>query len=175
MSSSKETNVRKWDFENTKLFYEVLQGKFPENYPIHCDLKLTPEQAFDVIYILQEYFNAIPDVFEQCYRCKELYDSDCGGNHYNNVGINLCEWCEDHILYREGYGGDYETLDEYVEKWFKSTKSDSKRNKILCEICETAQPCDINPDGYEGDWCNDYANSDLHPYDPSLDKHRKRI
>ena len=124
MSSSKETNVRKWDFENTKLFYEVLQGKFPENYPIHCDLKLTPEQAFDVIYILQEYFNAIPDVFEQCYRCKELYDSDCGGNHYNNVGINLCEWCEDHILYREGYGGDYETLDEYVEKWFKSTKSD---------------------------------------------------
>jgi len=136
MSSSKETNVRKWDFENTKLFYEVLQGKFPENYPIHCDLKLTPEQAFDVIYILQEYFNAIPDVFEQCYRCKELYDSDCGGNHYDNVGINLCEWCEDHILYREGYGGDYETLDEYVEKWFKSTKSDSERLDAVESIKE---------------------------------------
>lgn len=129
MSSSKETYVRKWDFENTKLFYEVLQGELPEKFPIkHSDLKLTPEQAFDVIYLLQEYFNAIPDVFEQCYRCKELYDADYGGNHYDNVGINLCEGCEDHILYRVG-DGDYNKLDRYVKKWFKSIDTHAKRTE----------------------------------------------
>jgi len=78
------------------------------------------------------------------------------------VGINLCEWCEDHILYREGYGGDYETLDEYVEKWFKSTKSDSLRStgqsgdgsgggeEEADETCQVGKPLGSSPNIHGG-------------------------
>lgn len=41
--------------------------------------KLTDEQAFLVLYILQEIYHMIPDTFEICNACKELYDSDIEG------------------------------------------------------------------------------------------------
>jgi len=57
-------------------------------------------------------------------------------------------------------------------------------NKYLCFKCETLQPCEIHPDGYEGFYCKDFTNSDKEHYDyrelylkslqSTLDKHRKR-
>ena len=38
-------------------------------------------------------------------------------------------------------------------------------NKYLCINCETAQPCEIHPDGYEGFFCPDFFNADKEHYD----------
>ena len=61
-------------------FYEFLQGKMhsdkinAENVP-----DLTKEQAWHVIYCMQEYFGIFDDRFERCKMCDHIYDSDAGG------------------------------------------------------------------------------------------------
>jgi len=45
-----------------------------------------------------------------------------------------------------------------------------ERNFTLCQNCDTAD-C---REGYNGNWCTDYANADMHPYDPSINNQEKR-
>lgn len=58
-------------------FYKFLQGKMHpyrisrENAP-----DLTKEQAWHVIYCMQEYFGIFDDRFERCKICDCIYDSD---------------------------------------------------------------------------------------------------
>lgn len=81
------------------------------------NLKQTKE-LYDILKVLHEKFHLIPDHFEQCYRCNDLFDAECEGGHYDEVGINLCVHCEDHILYRHS-DGDYTHLKEAVTEWHK--------------------------------------------------------
>jgi len=62
-------------------FYEFLQKKsIPEGFVMGRNLpRLTPKQAFKVIYILQEFLHILPDCFEQCQECLCLFDSDREG------------------------------------------------------------------------------------------------
>jgi len=100
-------------FEPTEKFFKFLKNK----------IKLNNKKAFKVIYYLQEYFKwddengtnygLLPDTFEQCQKCKDIYDSSnsgclamlCGGcynlmcPHYND---NI--ECEDCKLYKKLYG-----------------------------------------------------------------------
>ena len=68
------------DFEQTQELMSMLtEGWLPEGWSLTHQPKLTPEEAFSVIYFLQEYLRVIPDHFEQCCICKELYDAGCEG------------------------------------------------------------------------------------------------
>lgn len=58
--------------------------------------KLTDEQAFLVIYALQEVYKMIPDHFEMCSYCGELYDSDEEGGAYDEKN-----YCGDHIPFTD--------------------------------------------------------------------------
>lgn len=125
MGKSDQSLSKQWTLEGVKELYSYLQGNSVDKITQLYAPKLSPDEAFSVIYILQEHFEAISDEFEQCAKCKELYDTSYGGNHYDNVGINLCDGCEDYVLYRVG-NGDYNRLAEYVKKWWVSIKGERK-------------------------------------------------
>ncbi len=65
-------------------FYEFLQGKFhPENiYEKDCP-NLSKEQAWHVIYCMQEYFGIFDDRFECCKICGTIFDSYEEGTSIN--------------------------------------------------------------------------------------------
>ena len=71
------------DFDKTKEFYEFLLGKDKEFKGLTEEnkLNLTPEQAFHIIYYLQEKHLIIPDVYEKCNECQKLYNSEKEGHH----------------------------------------------------------------------------------------------
>jgi len=62
--------------------YDFLQGKyFPSDITVPTDEKpnLTANQAWHVIYCLQEHFGMLDDRFERCRNCGDIYDSYEGG------------------------------------------------------------------------------------------------
>jgi hypothetical protein len=60
--------------------YDFLQGKYhPENINDGDKPNLTADQAWHVIYCLQEHFGALDDRFEKCRECGTIYDSYEGG------------------------------------------------------------------------------------------------
>ncbi len=66
-------------------FYDFLQKKFvPEGYRLSSLPKLTQKQAFTVIYVMQEYLHVIPDSFEACDGCGELFDSYSEGYYLDD-------------------------------------------------------------------------------------------
>ncbi len=81
---------REISLDEVKKLYGFLQGETPEGFYIKAMPKLTPDQAFSVIYYLQEGMRILPDTYEKCRieGCNELYDSD-------NEGC-MAMLCEDH-------------------------------------------------------------------------------
>ena len=77
-------NLNLISFEKTKELYNYLRGETKEFEGIKTHhKKLTPDQAFSIIYILQEAesFGFISDTFERCDECDELYNSDEEGDY----------------------------------------------------------------------------------------------
>lgn len=75
-ASSGTIELSKMEIEPVRKFYEWLQGgKNPESIDFKTKPKLTAEEAFSVIYYLQEELGILPDCYEQCRECKCLYDS----------------------------------------------------------------------------------------------------
>lgn len=73
------------EIEKVRKFYEWLQGKScPECLHFESKLNMTEEQAFSVIYFLQEYLEILPDNYERCRECGEIFDM-------NNEGTNIRE------------------------------------------------------------------------------------
>lgn len=65
--------------------YEFLKGeKLPGAITIAKESmpNLNPEIAMTVIWFLQEHFRILPDHYEQCANCLELYDSYCEGHFH---------------------------------------------------------------------------------------------
>ena len=98
--------MKKLSFEETQQLYDFLRGEVTVNvnslnnvylpdlgiHTMKSHLpKLTDEQAFLVIYVLQENYGLIPDTYEQCSHCGELYDSDEEGHRHN--GVLYCDCC----------------------------------------------------------------------------------
>ena len=74
--------------EQMNELFEFLQGKImPEGYYIPHAPKLKAKSAFAVIYFLQERLHILPDTFEICDGCGELYNSD-------REGVNIDEEME---------------------------------------------------------------------------------
>ena len=73
------------NLELVKEFFEFLQGNdVLENWILKPRPKLTKKQAFSVIYVLQERLGIIPDKFEFCDECHELFDADYGICHVDD-------------------------------------------------------------------------------------------
>ena len=73
-------------------FYDFLQGKNPEG--ILCEpLNLTSDQAFTIIWYLQEHFPVFPDTIEKCDDCDDLFDTGWEGEHIEEIGKFFCSTC----------------------------------------------------------------------------------
>lgn len=62
--------------EGCNSLYQWLQGKEEDDFLFKNQPNLTADEAFAVIYYLQERFHVIPDTIEKCSCCNELYDSE---------------------------------------------------------------------------------------------------
>ncbi len=94
--------------EQVEELYDMLKGeKLPEEYYMLKLPKLSADVAFSVIWFIQERLQIIPDKYEKCEACDEIYDSEEAyhGNtivaeEYNDeqsfvaVLRNLCEPCQ---------------------------------------------------------------------------------
>ena len=87
------------DIEWVREFYEFLQGNEPEKIKSKQPLKLTKDEAFSVIWYLQEHFSIFPDTFEKCDNCGEIFDNASEGIYSeegNEIGHHFCGNC-DHL------------------------------------------------------------------------------
>lgn len=55
--------------------------------------KLTEDQAWSVIWFFQEHLRVLPDVYEKCDVCGDLYDSEEGGTYQEKKPYHRCEGC----------------------------------------------------------------------------------
>ena len=74
----KETEIT---LEQVKEFFDFLRGELPDGMnTIKKDIpKLRDDQAFSIIWYIQEHLGLLPDRFELCHECKQIYDTDYGG------------------------------------------------------------------------------------------------
>lgn len=86
----------KSDLETAEEFYRLLtEHELPEGYVMQ-DLppKMTGEQAFSLIWFLQEALCVLPDHIGRCGGCGELYDTHHEhGDFVESKGEILCESC----------------------------------------------------------------------------------
>lgn len=74
--SSGKIEINKIELEAVQKFYKWLQGgDSPDRISFKVNPKLTAEEAFSVIYYLQEELEILPDHYEQCKECNCLFDS----------------------------------------------------------------------------------------------------
>lgn len=115
------------DLEKTKELYDFLKGETPEGFTLKTGQpQLSEDVAFTIIYVLQEKFNLIPDIYEMCAECKELYDSENDGHHFDGAGINLCDGCISRITGYTYYHG-MEKFDKDVSNWWKKNRTSCQR------------------------------------------------
>lgn len=75
--------------------YDFLRGgPPPDGICLRSRPRLSASAAFSVLYVLQEGYRMVPDTFEQCYRCHDLFDSDEGGYYCEKTGRH---YCDEHI------------------------------------------------------------------------------
>lgn len=85
------------DMEWIKEFYDYLQGEIPEGISLKSPLKLSPSDAYSVLWYLREYFPILPDSFTKCDVCDELFDDTSEGLYTetpNDYGFNFCACCD---------------------------------------------------------------------------------
>jgi hypothetical protein len=54
-------------------------GELPSGMVMRHQPHLDQQEAFSVIWFLQEHLRVLPDHFEQCSVCHGLFDTHCGG------------------------------------------------------------------------------------------------
>jgi hypothetical protein len=59
-----------------------------------CQPKLTQLKANRVIWYLQEVLRVIPDTYEMCDKCGEVYDQDCSGHLGTKQEGTYCDDCD---------------------------------------------------------------------------------
>ena len=115
-SDKLDPDPAKDDLALVRDFYNYLQGKNIEGVGVESPV-LTAEQAFRVIYYLQEHLPVIPDTIEQCSKCCELYDTMESGN--------VCGGCEKHFCNQ---------CDALIQC--------NKCGDLLCEVCQEFRDVD---------------------------------
>ncbi len=85
--------------EQVDELYEFLMGQIPWGSGIVLERggqpKLSPRKAFNVIWFLQEHLHLLPDCYEQCPGCQNLFDTDCSGHLGVKDDREYCDNCEE--------------------------------------------------------------------------------
>lgn len=93
MNNSLPSEQRVMSLEQTAELYALLRGgPVPKGFHLGSRPKLSASAAFSVIYVLQEKYRLIPDSFEQCSNCKELYDESESGCYDEKTGRHYCDY-----------------------------------------------------------------------------------
>lgn len=98
--------------------YNFLQGEKNHKLLLRKNPKLSKNGSFSIIYYLQEVMNIIPDSFEVCDRCGDIFDcsneGDCLPDNFEefinidltnanftkkDAGKKYCDSCFDEICY----------------------------------------------------------------------------
>lgn len=93
--------------DQVKDFYEYLKGEsVPDRFILskHGRPKLTAKKAYQIIYILQEHLRIIPNTYEQCWNCKEIFDTNESGLYWESKGRHYCNGCESLVPYNYDRG-----------------------------------------------------------------------
>jgi hypothetical protein len=88
MSDNQNYNIAPelWDF--------LTQGEAPQDLILEGWEPMSPKQAMYVIYVLQEAYHLLPDVWEHCVSCDKLFD--CQNEYYIILEDgHYCENCAD--------------------------------------------------------------------------------
>lgn len=111
--------------EEAQELVDFLQGTCPKDMTIINMPNLSVRQAFSVLYYIQEKLELIPDTYELCDGCLELYDSDAEGDC---IG-------DEHFCYSCLYDGiEKDKYKEYQLKWMISHGCSIQ--KLICELDE---------------------------------------
>lgn len=85
------------DLNKTKELYEFLQGKIPDGCKIPRGQvpKMTPDQAWTVIWWLANQYWQVTDRVEKCDVCGDLYHTWHEGHclDFGNLPYSFCESC----------------------------------------------------------------------------------
>lgn len=83
------------DLEKTKELFEFLQGNSPDGVTVGDGPKLTPDQAWTVIWYLGNQYWQVTDHIDRCGVCGELYHSWQEGEclDFGNAPYHFCEEC----------------------------------------------------------------------------------
>ena len=105
------------DLEWITEFYEFMQGDIPEGIGLGgTEMNLTQDQAFTIIWYLQEHFSILPDNIEKCSDCGERYDVDSGGEYMEIEGKHYCGGCIDNSEATYCYGCGREMYKNEVDR-----------------------------------------------------------
>jgi hypothetical protein len=92
-----ETDKERDDLERSEELFAFLQGTVPDGHFLDAaDVpKLTPAQAWCVIWYLGEQHWRVPDYIERCCRCGSLYDTRNEGDCLDEGAPphHFCEGC----------------------------------------------------------------------------------
>lgn len=89
--------------EDVEALYSFLQGEVPPELTLDYPPKLSQKEAFSVIYYLQEIMGLLPDRYEQCCECGNLYDS-----HEEGRATESGTYCDYHWPYDDEDGEERE-------------------------------------------------------------------
>ena len=79
-SSFEKIDLSEITQEKIEELYRFLQGELPKGIHIKHPPKLSSRKAFRVIWFLQEVTGVLPDRYERCKTCGDIFDS------YDGVG-----------------------------------------------------------------------------------------
>lgn len=89
MSRTKKTTI-----EEMETLYDFLaDGKLPDGVKVQKSPKLGRETAFSVIWFLQEITEVLPDYYEACDSCHDLFDDHGEGRYDEDTGKHYCDGC----------------------------------------------------------------------------------
>lgn len=91
-NQTKDANGDRITIERVELLYQFLRGERVGSVQCAEMPHLSEDEAFSVIYFLQEEIEVLPDSVEQCQGCKCLLDADSEGYYREDVG-HYCDSC----------------------------------------------------------------------------------
>ena len=90
VSENRRCLFRPVSLERVEEFYEFLMGKVPDGIKVSSRMtpKLSKRMAFTIVWFLQEQTQVFPDHYEQCRKCKGLYNTENDGHN------GKCDGCD---------------------------------------------------------------------------------
>jgi len=126
---SKEIDREIEEEELTRInkLYEYLQGKLPKGVTCYAP-KLSREQAISIIWFLQEITGCLPQKYEQCSVCEEIYNSESEGHYSELTKEHYCEYCL--------HAAPFTECEDCGEDVLKDEAYSGKHDAYLCDECK---------------------------------------